>query len=372
MGTGARRSAPEASTLFPPAFHDSTMTDIAVVGAGAAGLGAAYALREADVEVTVFERRESVGGRAATHRRDGCVYDVGANYCKDDDPRVADLVSGELADGLVEAEGPVWTFDGDGEISEGRGDDARKWTYLEGLATLGERLREAAGATVRTGVEVAGLAREADGWRVAFESAADDSLAADDTRADALVLTPPAPATAYLLDRADWDDSLREDLVEAAAGVPYRTLLSVALHYPDRADAPYYALVNADKDHDLGWVAREECKPGHVPDGESLLGVQPSPGWSRHRYDDADDEIAVAAADRTAELLGDPDRYEFDWADVVRWRDALPDAGADRDVLDRGADADLFFAGDWVVGEGRIHAALRSGLEAGERVRDIV
>jgi predicted NAD/FAD-dependent oxidoreductase len=363
------------------------MTRIAVVGAGVAGLGVAYALREADAEVTVFERREAVGGRAATHRRDDCVYDVGANYCKDDDERVADLLSGDLADGLVDTAGPVWTFDADGEISEGRGDDARKWSYREGLATLGERLRDASDATVRTGVEVVGLARGADadldstddaGWRVEFKSADPDSPMAGDFHADAVVLTPPAPTTAYLLDRADWDapdrsetdGSLRDDLVQAAADVPYRTLVSVALHYPDRADLPYYALVNADKDHDLGWVSREECKPGHVPDGESLLVVQPSPEWSRHRYDDADDEIAVQVADLTAELLGDPDRYEFDWADVVRWRDALPDGGADADLLDRGAEADLFFAGDWVAGEGRIHAALRSGLETGEHIAE--
>ncbi|WP_321112707.1 NAD(P)/FAD-dependent oxidoreductase [Halorussus salinisoli] len=262
----------------------------------------------------------------------------------------------------MDTDGPVWTFDADGEISEGRGDDARKWTYRGGLATLGERLREASDATVRTGTEVEGLAREGDQWRVETEAGA--------TAADALVLTPPAPTTAYLLDRADWDDALCDDLVDAAARVPYRTLLSVALHYPERTDLPYYALVNPDKDHDLGWVSREECKPGHVPGDESLLIVQPSPEWSRHHYDDADDEIAVAAADRAAELLDDPDRYQFDWADVVRWRDALPDSGADRVTLDRGADAGLFFAGDWVVGEGRIHAALRSGLETGERVAE--
>ncbi|NEU58385.1 NAD(P)/FAD-dependent oxidoreductase [Halorussus sp. MSC15.2] len=343
------------------------MTRIAVVGAGAAGLGVAYALRETDAEVTVFERRESVGGRAATRRRDDCVYDVGANYCKDDDERVSRLLTEELADGLVETEGPVWTFDADGEVSEGRGDDAPKWTYREGLATLGDRLRGAGGATVRTGTEVRTLTRESaatgDRWHV--ETDAGDELAAD-----ALVLTPPAPTTAYLLDRADWDESLCGDLVETAANVPYRTLLSVALHYPSRADLPYYALVNADKDHELGWVSREECKPGHVPGGESLLIVQPSPEWSRNRYDDADDEIAMAAADRVAELLDDPDRYQFDWADVVRWRDALPDSGADRAVLDRGAEADLFFAGDWVVGEGRVHAALRSGLETGERIAE--
>ena len=343
------------------------MTDIAVVGAGVAGLATAYALREADAEVTVFERRGTVGGRAATHRRNECVFDVGANYVKEGDGedetdrRVGDLLTNELADGLVDTEGPVWTFDADGELSAGRGDDGPKWTYREGVAALGDRLAEASGAEVRTSTEVETFAREDDEWWLRVRGG--------ETTADALVLTPPAPTTAYLLDRADWDDPLCADLVEAAANVPYRTLLSVALHYPERTDLPYYALVNTDKDHDLGWVSREECKPGHVPGDESLLVVQPSPEWSRYNYDDPDEKIAVAAADRVAELVDDPDRYQFDWAEVVRWRDALPETGADTDALDRAAASDLFFAGDWVAGEGRIHAALRSGLETGERIR---
>jgi len=346
------------------------MATVAIVGAGVAGLGAAYALRETDAEVTVFERRASVGGRAATRRRDGCTVDVGANYCKDGDERVARLLREELSDGLVEADGPVWTFDADGEISDGRGDDGPKWTYREGLAALGDRLRAASDATVRTGTEVAGLARDGGTWRLSVdEGEGVDGGDGEVVRADAVVLTPPAPTTAELLADSDWaDDGRRSSLVEAATAVPYRTILSVALHYDDRIETPYYALVNVDKDHDLGWVAREECKPGHVPDGESVLVVQPSPEWSRQRYDDPDDELAAAAAERAADLLDDPDRERYDWAEVVRWREALPDAGADREALDRGADAGLFFAGDWVVGEGRLHAALRSGLDAGERV----
>ncbi|WP_115863272.1 NAD(P)/FAD-dependent oxidoreductase [Halorussus litoreus] len=362
------------------------MSRIAIVGGGVAGLATAYALRGTDAEVTVFERRESVGGRAATRSRAECVYDTGANYAKGakdsdgqdgdesdgrvTDDRVSELLSGELADGLVDIEEPVWTFDADGNLSEGRDDDSPKWTYQEGLVALAAQLREASDATVRTRTEVVGIDRrearngdrEDDEWRV--------DVRGGETVADALVFTPPAPVTAYLLDRSAWDAPLCDDLREAAAAVPYRTLLSVALHYPYREALPYYALVNSDKDHDIGWIGREECKPGHVPDGESLLVVQPSPDWSREHYDDPDDQIAVNAADRTAELLGDPDRYQFDWAEVVRWRDALPDAGADREVLARGADADLFFAGDWVVGEGRVHAALRSGLETGERVAE--
>ncbi|MEF8973977.1 MAG: NAD/FAD-dependent oxidoreductase, partial [Haloarcula sp.] len=34
------------------------------------------------------------------------------------------------------------------------------------------------------------------------------------------------------------------------------------------------------------------------------------------------------------------------------------------------AEHDLHFAGDWVAGEGRLHAAIRNGLETGEAIAD--
>ena len=52
--------------------------DVAVVGAGPAGLAAAYALQRAGRSVHVFEAGEGVGGRMRTLRRDGYVIDTGA------------------------------------------------------------------------------------------------------------------------------------------------------------------------------------------------------------------------------------------------------------------------------------------------------
>lgn len=335
------------------------MSRVAVVGGGVAGLGVALSLRD-DADVTIFERTERVGGRAATHRRAGCRYDVGANYVKSDDERVSRIIR-TLDEGLVETEGSVWTFDAHGEISEGRDEETPKWTYRNGLGTLGERLREASDATVRTDTRIAGLRRN-DAWHV------EDAEGKVYGPWDALVLTPPAPITASLLDVSEWDDDLCRELREHVGHVPYRTILSVALHYSFELDRPYYALVNTDKEHDIGWVGRESCKPGHVPDGESLLVVQMAPDWSADRYDDDDFDIATAVADRTADLLPDHPLAAPDWFDVVRWRDALPNDGADTDLLRRANEAELHFAGDWVAGAGRVHRALRSGLDAGDDV----
>lgn len=52
--------------------------DVAVVGAGAAGLAVAYALQKAGRSVQVFEAADRVGGRMRTLRHDGYVIDEGA------------------------------------------------------------------------------------------------------------------------------------------------------------------------------------------------------------------------------------------------------------------------------------------------------
>ncbi|WP_049972333.1 NAD(P)/FAD-dependent oxidoreductase [Haladaptatus cibarius] len=340
------------------------MTRVAVVGAGVAGLGVAYALRDS-ATVTLFERCERVGGRAATREQADCVYDTGANYVKSEEERVSRVIR-ELSDGLVDVEEPVWTFDAGETISEGRDEDTEKWTYRNGIGTLGQRLLNVSDATVRTNTRIVGIQKnEDDGWYV------EDGGGNEHGPYDELVLTPPAPLTASLLEFAEWgDDETRRELREHIGHVPYRTILSVVLHYPFEIDRPYYALVNTDKEHEIGWLARESCKSGHVPDGESLLVVQMAPDWSAKQYDHENSEIVAAAADHVADLLSDHSLSAPDWFDVIRWRDALPDSGADADVLRRATEVNLYFAGDWVAGDGRVHHALGSGLDVGERIRE--
>ena len=334
---------------------------VAIVGAGVAGAGAAYALDGA-ADVTVFEKASHVGGRTATRRKHGCRYDYGANYCKDE-AGVGDFLADFGGEGPIDIDAPVWTFDGSGAVSEGRDTDERKWTFRDGIERLPHRLFEHTDATIETDTRIGEIERT-DGWRL--EGVDGDGLGTFDS----VVLTPPAPQTASLLAGAAWESNLREELVESIESVPFRTTVSAVLHYPFALDRPYYALVNTDGEHEIGWLSREECKPGHVPEGESLLVVQLAPDWSTERYGEPTDEIAAAAADSVAELLDDERLAAPDWVDSKGWRLAQPDDGVDTELLARAEADGLFFAGDWVAGEGRIHLALDSGLDAGERIRE--
>ncbi|SDM51951.1 hypothetical protein SAMN04487949_1939 [Halogranum gelatinilyticum] len=337
---------------------------LAVVGAGAAGAGAAYALRDSDVDVTIFEKSRGVCGRAATRRKEGCRYDHGANYIKDAGGRTTDLLHTLGDEGLVDIDEPVWTFDADGTVSEGDDPgDVRKWTWTEGMTQLAKRLLARSDATVDQPTRIASFER-GDGWWLT------DTDGETYGPFDGLLLTPPAPQTASLLAEAKWNDDRLTTLIEAVGAVPYRTVRTLVLHYPFELDVPYYALVDTSKEHDVGWVSREECKPGHVPDGESLLIAQMGPEWSTEHYDDPLDEAASVAAEKVADLLDDERLADPDWVDDQGWRYALPDDGAVESVVTSAEDAKLYFAGDWVAGEARVRAALWNGIETGERIDD--
>jgi renalase len=342
------------------------MTNIGIVGAGAAAAATAFRLDEhlPDADVTVLEKSGGVCGRAATRRHGDLTYDYGANYVKSDDERVVTLLTETLdTEGLVDVTEPIYTFDESGEVSPGRSADEHKWSYRSGLTQIAKRLFARTDATIHRRTTVDTLRRDGDTWTL---------LDADGTSwgpFDAVVLNPPGPQTADLLRDAAWPADARERLMEAA-DLPYRTIWTAVLHYPFEIDVPYYALVNVDKNHDVGWFSREECKSGHVPDGESLLIVQANKEWSIDRYDEDPAANVAALADAAADVIGEERLRDPDWTDHQGWRYALPEDGAPEDPLRSAETAGLYPTGDWITGEPRLHAALANGLDTGERMAD--
>lgn len=354
---------------------------LAIVGAGPAGLAAAHALRDTDARVVVFEKSRGVSGRAATRWRDApgpdgapsrWRYDHGAQYLSPDpDSRAARLVRDELeSDGLVEVPGAVWPFDNDGTVrpDRARRDSGPHWTYRDGIADLGRRLRDATpGLDLRLQTRVARLHRPPGAWAVETE----DGARADGF--DAVLLTPPAPQTADLLRVSRLGAVDAGALADALGGAHYRKQFTVvwAFHRPVERPDGVYAFVNADEDgegtHRVAWLAFESDKPNRAPEGATLLVAQMSDAWTEAHYDDDRDDVAAEAARAVADLLGP--LPEPAWTDTQRWRYALPDGAADTDALAAAADHGLFFAGDYTAGKGRVGLALEEGLEAAERIR---
>ena len=359
---------------------------VAIVGAGAAGLAAAYAL---DAPVTVFEKSRGVSGRAATRWRDvagpsGMLdrwrFDHGAQYLSPDpDSPSARLIREVMGEAVVEVEGAVWPFDDDGTL---RPDRARapglRWTFRDGVAEVGRALRDATPGLDLRQQRVARLVSGADGWAIETDDGARHG------GFDAVLLTPPAPQTAEVV-RASSLGYLGDRLADALGEATYRSQFTVVWGFRDEIERPadVYALVNrqagaADANehggqgggHDVAWLAVESDKPGRAPDGASILMAQMSERWTEAHYDDAKPDVVAAAARAVSSLWGPlPDAL---WTDTQRWRYSLPNAAADPGALADAAEHGLFFAGDYTAGKGRVHLALEEGLAAAERIRQHV
>ncbi|MEF8775600.1 MAG: hypothetical protein V5A43_03730 [Haloarculaceae archaeon] len=71
----------------------------------------------------------------------------------------------------------------------------------------------------------------------------------------------------------------------------------------------------------------------------------------------------------TADILSEDRIREPDWSDSQGWRYAQPEGSAPADLLAEAEAHDLYVLGDLAVGTPRLHAALRCGLETGDRLR---
>jgi predicted NAD/FAD-dependent oxidoreductase len=340
------------------------MAQIAIIGAGVAGLAAGQELIRHGHRVTVYEKSRGLGGRVATRRVAGFHFDHGAQYVKAPTPDIAALLGDAVDIGR-----DVWTFDGAGAVAPG--DPAQnadpKWIWPGGVNALGKAL--ATGLAVRRETHVARLAQTAGGYRL---YSPDDAPLGD---ADAVLLTPPAPQTAAIIAASDLAPALQQSLVAELARAVYRRCITVTLAYAQRPATPWYALVNVDRRHPVSWLACEHVKPGYAPEGSGLIMLQMADAWSTTHWDAlakgtlAPDALpaAVLEAHGYAEALTGAALGQPLWADLHRWRYALPDAGCNEPTLN-GTGSGLYFAGDYVAGQGRVHLAIASGRAVAERM----
>lgn len=325
---------------------------------------AAWALRTREMEITVFEKSRGPTGRAATRGRRGNRYDHGANFLTLDRERVREVVlDGLPTDELEPIEAGIWTFDAEGTRTAPSEDSDTRYTYRRGINTLGKLLDRGCPARIVTETQIESLRAVEDHWTLS------DASGQTHGPFDAVLLTPPAPQTADLLSSSG--GPAVHELAGSVAKASYVAQFAVVLGYDRRIERPdpFYGLLNDDQEHEVSWIGFEDVKPGHVPEGQSVVVIQMSPAWTAKRLEtDPDDHVADAktmAARVSGCMLKRPS-----WYDTQRWRYSLPVEGADVDALAQGADVGLFFAGDYVAGTGRVAAAMETGLDAAEAIAD--
>ncbi|MEM8535066.1 MAG: FAD-dependent oxidoreductase [Chloroflexota bacterium] len=343
---------------------------LAIIGAGAAGLAAARKLhqRQPNLSITIYEKSRGLGGRAATRRRDGFVFDRGAQYFKSPSPAVEQLLTKELAtDSLHDIGHPVWTFDQHNTITEGdRAQNAEpKWVYRDGLNRLGKLL--ANDLDVQREVRIGRLQQVSTDNHKGIGYELYDVAGQFRGLTDMVLLTPPAPQIVDILNASEIDSTIKETLQTELVKATYRRCLSLALAYDHVIERPFYALVNTDRAHPISWLGLEHKKgPERCPAGHSLLLPQMAAQFSLDHWETPPESLIPLVAEQVSELLGTDLRTPL-WGDVQRWRYALPDSSADFATLNQ-TNSGLFFAGDYTTGQGRVHLAIENGWRVAEEL----
>ncbi len=345
---------------------------VAVVGAGVAGLVCARVLHERGVEVAVFDKGRSPGGRLATRRVDGFAFDLGAQYFTARDPRFRRWVTEWLTEGVVRRwSGRIGSVT---EIGAAIVETApvERFVAVPDMPELARRLASELDVRSSRRVDVVerhgaklvlrgvvGAPGETLGPRVATDAAPGEALG----EFDALVVAlPPAQARALV-----GSVSSTIDVQLASVVLDPCVALGVGIAEGSPLTALPFDGIFVGRDGDaartIAWISRDSSKPGR-PRQEAWV-IHAAPEWSRAHLRDTDASIEGALLDALAAIVGHRVASPI-VTTLQRWAFARP-----RDPLAVEALFDdevrVGVGGDWAAG-GRVEGAFLSGLALADRV----
>jgi renalase len=277
--------------------------DIAIIGAGVAGLSAARLLDAEGHTVTVFDKSGGLGGRCATRRTDLCNFDHGA-------PVAHNLPFDFPMAGFAEWRGGVLA--------------------KPGMSSLGKHLAE--GVKVKKKREITGLHRHGDHWRVE----------GGDSRAyDAILLAIPHPQAVALL-------GARAEGFAGLDGVRMSPVVTAMAAF----DAPVTGV--ADWPDPIGKVIHNSAKPGRAKTDAWVIHA--TAAYSAAHFDDEKPEIAANLIAAFRQATGAP---EPAYLVGHRWRYGLTAIPMGQPFL-WDSTQKLGLAGDWCLGP-TVGDAMESG-----------
>lgn len=322
----------------------SKLTNIAVIGAGLAGLACATRLQAGGLRVAVFDKSRGPAGRMSTRRGDGWQCDHGAQYFTARNPDFRAEVARWQAAGCA----APWPM-----RLRVFGDEAHHAADLAlarfvGVPRMSAPARHlASNLPIDTQITLTAIEPDGNGWRL---RCAEHGRLPE--RFDAVVLAVPAPQAVPLLA------PVANDLARLAASARMRGSWALMLRY----DAPLpldfdAAFVNRGP---LRWVARDSSKPGRS--GRETWLLHATAEWSEAHLEAAPEQVADVLLAAFAELGAPP---PADWS-AHRWRyaDCDPPLGL-RCAWD--AARGLGLAGDWLDG-GKVEGAWLSGHALAGRI----
>ena len=316
--------------------------DVAIIGAGLAGLTAAWELRASGLTVAVVDKGRGVGGRLATHRIGDARLDHGAQFFTVRGQKFRTVVDEAIGDGVVE----VWChgFSSDDGYPRYRG--AGGMTSL--AKWLAARLKED-GVSITLSSRVVDLSPTDDRWTMIDED--ERSLSA--THA---IITAPVPQSLELFATSGLvlDSTHNETLSE----IEYKPVLGLLVTLDGPSSVPPPGAIQATEEDLFTFIADNQTK-----------GISPLPALTLHtngvfsaaRYEDLDDDVIAELLPAAREWFGDSTPLEVQ---LKRWRYAGPINPYPQHYLTTFTEPGLIVLAGDAFGGPKVEGAFNSGVAA--------
>jgi predicted NAD/FAD-dependent oxidoreductase len=342
--------------------HDA---DVAVVGAGIAGLVAARELAASGLRVVVVEKSRGLGGRMATRRLGGAVCDHGAQFFTVRGRAFGTLVGEAHEAGAVER----WcdgfarsTAKGGGMLPAGDGHP--RWRGTGGMTGLPKHVASAldpARCSIRTAVTATALEVEASGVVVQVEDG-------ERIRAAAAILACPVPQSLALMGAggptAPGGGRLDAAALKTLAAIDYDPCfaLMLVLERPSRVPPPGGIQFEAEgpANGPIAWLADNQQK-GISP--LPALTIHATAAFSREHFDAPPDDVTARLLASAAPWIdGSPEAIVVERS-LHRWRFAQPKTIVPEPLVAACAAPPIVCCGD-AFGGPKVEGAASSGLAA--------
>ncbi len=367
--------------------------NIAIIGAGMAGITAARTLVQAGMQVTVFEKSRAPGGRMSTRHSEYGSFDHGAQYFTVRDARFRQMMQWalETAPDVARpwAANAVRVLDSQGRTLEAALPTLEPhWVAQPGMNALVGHMASPLLARQRLLAyqQVRLIKQTSDGkyslecHNTSQENAKPVQIGGFDT---VLLAIPSVQAQALLNDSAQWLSTSKNvlskneqstqntcvrmtDLAQKISAVTVSPCWTLMLAFPNalplnpkeplRVLGPQWNAARSTH-HRIAWLSRESSKPARG--GIERWTVQASAAWSQEHLEDDAERVKAKLLKAFSEITHI--RAEPTFAQAHRWRYAKTDKALGASHLWDAATG-IGVCGDWCLGH-RVEDAFLSGLK---------
>jgi hypothetical protein len=324
------------------------MKQVLILGAGLSGLTAARQLEASGVKAIVVDKGRGIGGRMATRRFEGGVFDHGAQFFTARSDEFKALLQEWEENGVA----AKW-FEGYPSPDNDKPNDTHpRFRGETGMTGIGKYL--ARDLDVHLGEEIEKLNYKNGRWIASSKSGRH-------FEGDELLLTAPVPQSLTLLQTSEVElPKAPRQTLESLRYEPCFAVL-VNLEGPSKIPPPGALYVNGEV---LWWLA-DNFQKGISP-REGSVTIHSSAQFAREYYDAPEEQVAAVLVELAAPYLGATVTH----SQVRRWRYSKPENPLEVGSL-RVEEMGLTFAGDIFQGA-KVEGAVLSGLSAARRILDSV